>query len=72
MTTIGYSNCKEPIHYKHDVTVYVPCYQKNNTFVYSLADADKDEQMVWAMKPDYVLVLTGIFDATSDPKKEIK
>lgn len=59
------------ITYDHSVTYYVPVYQKNDgnypTFTYSMADATQDEQMAWSMEPDYVLVLTGRFNATTKP-----
>jgi hypothetical protein len=66
----------EPIHYKHEVTVYVPCFETNEagypSFNYSYADATSDEQMAWSMNPDYVLVLKGTFDAKTQPfSKEI-
>ena len=57
----------EPIHHKFDVTVHVPCFQTNEggypAFTFSYGDATDDEQMAWSMKPDYVLVLNGTFDA---------
>lgn len=66
----------EPIHFKHDVKYYVPVWQKNPdgsrddfpgypTFSYSLSLATIDEQMAWSFNPDYVLELTGKFDATT-------
>lgn len=66
---------KDPIHYKHETVVFVPCFQKNPepgetgspTFTYSLADATSDEQMAYSMNPDYVLVLKGEFDAKTQP-----
>lgn len=65
----------ESIHFKHDIVLYVPCfimYPKKEsdsypTFHYSYADATTDEQRVWAMEPDYVLVLRGTFDAKTQP-----
>jgi hypothetical protein len=59
------------IHYTHDVTVYIPCFQSMDagypSFTYSYGDATNDEQMAWSMKPDYVLTLTGKFDAKTQP-----
>ena len=65
----------EPIHYKHTVKLYVPVFQKNPVndndsspyFTYSYTDANEDINMVLQMKPDYVLVLTGDFDAITQP-----
>lgn len=69
------TNKYEPIHYKHETVVFVPCYQKNPsinevgspTFTYNLAEASSDLQMVESMDPDYILVLRGEFDAMTQP-----
>ena len=65
---------KESIHYKHEVVYYVPCYEiKDNgspAFTYSMTDATTDEQFAWSMKPDYVLMLKGTFDAKTQPYDE--
>ena len=57
------------ITFEHNVTYYVPVYQKNYgeypTLIYSMADAQLDEEMAYSMNPDYVLVLTGHFNATT-------
>lgn len=64
----------DSIHFNHETVVYVPCYQVNDDgyphFTYSLADATADPQMAYAMKPDYVLVLKGQFDAKTQPYSE--
>jgi hypothetical protein len=65
---------RQPFHYCHDVTLYVPCFQDNTnpeypTFYYSTKDATVDEQMCLAEEPDYVLVLQGKFDAMTKPVK---
>lgn len=65
----------ESIHFDHEATYYVPCFQKNPTnekdgypaFEYSMANATSDQQMVTSMNPDYVLVLKGQFDAKTQP-----
>lgn len=68
---------RAPIHYKHPTTVYIPVFQVDfdkegnllsyPTFEYSLKDGSTDEQMALSFNPDYVLVLTGEFDATTKP-----
>lgn len=66
------------IHFQHDVTIYVPCYQKNPknendgypTFTYNLAEASSDEQLAASFEPDYILKLTGKFDAKTKPFKK--
>lgn len=65
------SKTHESIHYTHEVTVYVPCFYTMEvgypgfTCDYSLATSD--EQMALSMEPDYVLVLSGKFDAKTQP-----
>lgn len=62
-------------HFKHEVVVYVPCYQKNPkheddghpTFEYNMEHATQDPQMAASMNPDYILVLKGEFDAKTQP-----
>lgn len=67
-------------HFKHDEIFYVPCFQVNepyqdregqwhvsSNFTYSLSDGSRDPQMAAAMKPDYILVLKGTFDAKTQP-----
>jgi len=68
---------RKPVHFKHDVIVYVPVFQTDfeangklngyPAFKYSFSDATQDEQMAWSMGPDYVLELRGHFDATTKP-----
>lgn len=53
------------VRYKHSVRLYVPVFQVENTFEYSLTFASTDEQMVASMSPDYILELNGEFDATT-------
>lgn len=61
----------ESIHVVHDVTVYVPCFYTMEvgypSFTCHYGDTTEDEQMAWSMKPDYVLVLKGKFDAKTQP-----
>jgi hypothetical protein len=61
----------DSVHFKHDSTYYVPCYQINTTpcptFKYSMADATTDEQLCMSFKPDYVLVLKGEVYAVTKP-----
>lgn len=65
----------DPLHYKHNVTVYVPCFQKNPTndndaspsFEYCLGDGSSDINEALSLKPDYVLVLKGEFNAMTQP-----
>lgn len=68
------NSIKESIHYKHDVEVYVPCFEikpsnenESPTFKYSMSDATSDPQMAASMNPDYILVLKGVFDAKTQP-----
>lgn len=51
--------------FHHHIKVYVPVYQVGTTFQYSLVDGTQDQQMVASMAPDYILELTGEFDATT-------
>ena len=64
----------ESNHFKHEVVYYVPCYQINYqespAFTYHIGDATEDEEMAWALRPDYVLKLTGQFDAKTQPFSE--
>lgn len=64
----------ESVHVINDVTVYVPCFYTMDagypSFTYNYADATDDEQMAWSMKPVYVLVLKGRFDAKTQPYSE--
>jgi hypothetical protein len=68
-------NTQEPIHYKHEVVVYVPYFLQNDplefpyypTFVWSMENATSDEQMAWSMEPYGVFELKGTFDATTPP-----
>lgn len=63
------------IHFKHTVTVYIPCYIKypdsedenGPTFQYSYADGSCDQQLVASLNPDYILELSGVFDAKTQP-----
>lgn len=61
----------DSIHFLHDVVIYVPCYQVNDDgyphFRYSLSDGTADQQMAYSMKPDYILVLKGKWDAKTQP-----
>lgn len=64
----------ESIHFEHEVYFYVPVYFKlpvdssdYPTFEYRLEEATSDEQMAWSFNPDYVLKLTGKFDAKTQP-----
>ncbi len=65
----------DAIHFQHETVVYVPCYQKNPTnekdgyptFEYRLSEASSDQQLVASGMPDYILVLTGTFDAKTQP-----
>lgn len=64
----------ESIHFKDEVTYYVPVFFRNDetfpgypSFTYSMEDATTDEQMAWSFEPDYVLKLTGTFDAKTPP-----
>ena len=66
------NNMREPLHYKHEVTLYVPYFLKADgrsypTFTYSMEYASTDEQMAWAAKPYGVFELRGTFDATTPP-----
>ena len=68
---------RKPITFEHDVTIYVPVFQKDfkengelegyPTFSYSYEMASNDELMVASMEPDYILELTGKFKATTKP-----
>lgn len=68
---------RKPIYFGHDVTYYVPVFQKDFEddgelcgyphFIYSMENASTDEQMAWSFSPDYVLTLKGYFDATTKP-----
>lgn len=63
---------RESIHYKHNVRVYVPCFEVTNdvgskTFQYSYSEAGEDLELVLSSQPDYVLVLNGCFDAKTQP-----
>jgi hypothetical protein len=68
---------RESLTYEHDVTVYIPVFQKDfnddgtlmssPTFEYRFTEADSDEQMVASLEPDYILELTGKFKATTKP-----
>lgn len=68
---------REPVTFKHPVTVYVPVFQKDfddegnllyyPTFEYSFSSATTDEQFAWSLEPDYVLELNGEFNATTKP-----
>ena len=60
----------ESIHYKHECKYYVPCFQKGNTFEYSMGDATQDQQMAASFYPDYILELHGTFDAKTKEKKK--
>ncbi len=67
----------EAILFNHKVVYYVPCYQTNPpdepgypSFTYRMEEATSDEQMAWSMKPDYVLKLTGTFNAKTQPFSE--
>jgi hypothetical protein len=67
----------KPIRYNHESVYFVPVFQKNfkddgtpeysPTFTYSFELCTSDEQMAWSFEPDYVLVLKGTFDATTQP-----
>ena len=67
----------KPITFDHPEIFYVPVFQKNfkengepefsPCFEYSMSLATSDEQMAWSFKPDYVLILTGHFHATTKP-----
>jgi len=60
---------KEPVHHKHSIKYYVPCYfeKDGGGFVYRMEEATTDLQMALSFTPDYVLILTGEFDAKTQP-----
>jgi len=68
---------RKPIHYDHEVTYYVPVFQKDfneegellhhPTFTYELSQATQDEQMAWSFEPAYVLELRGHIDFITKP-----
>lgn len=72
----------DSIHHEYEVIYYIPCFQVNPgyqyqfkssihdshpSFEYSMEHATTDEQMAWAMNPDYVLKLSGKFSAKTQP-----
>jgi len=68
----------EAKHQMFNVTLYVPCYQKNPdgrgddfpgypTFEIRYSEASQDQQMVAMLEPDYILELNGTFDAMTQP-----
>lgn len=61
----------ESIHYTHDVVLYVPCFYSMTpgypSFTQEMSMASEDLQMVYSLNPDYILVLTGKFDAKTQP-----
>lgn len=65
---------QESIHYQHEEIIYVPCYYSMDVgypgFSYSMADSSSDHDLVASMKPDYILVLKGKFDAKTQPYSE--
>lgn len=65
-------DCYEPIHFKHDVIMYVPVFVIKDELGYptlSLAYdlITDDQQMAASFDPYYILTLSGEFDCTSPP-----
>lgn len=82
-----YGEAFKEIHFKHEITYYVPCFIVNPgditaslihgdprpvhegypTFSYEMGLATTDPQMAASYNPDYIMELTGIFDAKTKP-----